>query len=196
MGRIQEGGVHTQKVSLAIGVIALIMVGAFLCCPFATVAADEGDVHVINITAETDFCGVNTSLTSADYTVKYTLNGDARYYYSAELLSSNDESSGMITSATGQLYSGTPCYRTITVTAPTESGDYRLVVSFYAVDDSSRTGPVIAEKTVPLKVVDPIVLSVTMKNEGSTAVKFTPYFVINGDKAGQESQVEHRPVPA
>ena len=171
------------------------MVGAFLCYPFATVAADEDEVHVINVVGGADFCGVNTSLTSSDANkVTYTLNGDARYYYSAELLSSDDESSGKITTATGQLYSGTPCYRTITVTAPLVSGDYRLVVSFYAADDSSREGPVIAEKTVPLKVVDPIVLKFTLKNEGSTAITLNAYFKIDGEKVDDSEQTV--PIPA
>ena len=189
MGRIQEGGVLTQKVSLAIGIVAILMMGAFLCCPFSSDAAEDENVYVINVTGDSDFCGKNTSLTSSDaHKVKYTLNGDNRYNYSAQLLSSDDVSSGKIDDATGQLYSGTPCYRTITVTAPLESGDYRLVVSFYASDDTKREKDVIAEKTVPLTVVDPVVLTFTLKNDGSNAVNFTAFFVIDGKKVDDSEQ--------
>ena len=166
------------------------MMGAFLCCPFSSDAADEEAVYVINVVGDSDFCGKNTSLTSSDaLKVKYTLNGDDRYNYSAELLDSDDASAGKIDYATGQLYSGTPCYRNINVTAPLESGDYRLNVKFYATDDTTREGDVIAEKTVPLKVVDPIVLTFTLKNDGSNAVNFTAYFVIDGVKADKTEDV-------
>ena len=165
------------------------MMAAFLCCPYSSGDAGDENVYVINVVGDSDFCGKNTSLTSSDaLKVKYTLNGDDRYYYSVDLLSSDDVSSGKIDYSTGQLYSGTPCYRTITVTAPLESGDYRLVVSFYASDDSKREGDVVAEKTVPLKVVDPIVLTFTLKNDGSSAVNFTTYFVINGEKVDDSEQ--------
>ena len=182
MGRIQEGGVHTQKVSLAIGSVALLIIGAFLCCPFSAVAAEES-VYVVNVEGEADFCGVNTSLTASDaIKVTYTISGDASYNYEADLLNSDDESSGKITNQTGQLTGVSLYSKTITVTAPLESGNYRLVVSFYAVEDTDRKEEVIAEKTVPLKVVDPIVLKFSLKNDGSNDVILNAYFKINGEK--------------
>ena len=165
------------------------MIGAFLCCPFSAVAAtDEGEVHVINVTG-VDFCGVNTSLTSSDaIKVTYTLNGDAGYNFQVQLLDSDGQSAGKVSPETGQLYTSTPYYRTITVTAPVVSGDYELKVTFYGTDDTSRTGDVIAEKTLPLKVVDPIVLSFTLKNEGSNDVNLNAYFKINGEKNEDSEQ--------
>ena len=158
------------------------MIGAFLCCPFSAVAAEES-VYVVNVEGEADFCGVNTSLTASDaIKVTYTISGDASYNYEADLLNSDDESSGKITNQTGQLTGVSLYSKTITVTAPLESGNYRLVVSFYAVEDTDRKEEVIAEKTVPLKVVDPIVLKFSLKNDGSNDVILNAYFKINGEK--------------
>ena len=169
------------------------MMGVLLCCPFSSDAEDES-VYVINVVGESDFCGKNDSLSSSDaIKVVYRLSGDAKYNYSATLLSSEDVSSGSIDYPTGQLYSGNPNYREIKVTAPLESGDYRLNVKFYEAADTGRTGSVVAEKTVPLKVVDPIVLTFTLKNTGNSTVSFTAYFVIDGVKAEKTESVS---VPA
>ena len=79
MGRIQEGGVLTQKVSLAIGIVVLLMMGAFICCPFSSDAAGD-ESAVINVVGESDFCGKNDSLSSSDaIKVVYRLSGDAKY---------------------------------------------------------------------------------------------------------------------
>lgn len=188
MGRIQEGGVLTQKVSMAIGAAVLIMMGVFLCCPFAAVEAAEGS-NVVNVEGSADFCGVNTSLTSSDaHKVTYRLSGDDKYYFSATLLDSNEASSGKVNYPTGYLYSGSPNYRDLTVTAPLASGDYTFVVKFYAADDTEMKNDPIAEKTVPLKVVDPIVLKYTLKNDSSNAVTFSAYFVIDGKKVDDSTQ--------
>lgn len=170
------------------------MMGAFLCCPFSSDAAEDENVYVVNVVGDADFCGKNTSLSSSDaIKVSYRLSGDLNYNYSATLLSSEDVSSGSIDYATGQLSAGSPYYRDIKVTAPLESGDYRLNVKFYAPGDTQRKEAVVAEKTVPLKVVDPIVLTFTLKNTGSSAVNFTAYFVIDGVKADKTENVS---VPA
>ncbi len=194
MGRFQEGGVLTQKVSMALGAAVLIMMGVFLCCPFAADADAEG-TYVVNVEASADFCGVNTSLTSSDaHKVTYTLSGDDKYYYSATLLDSSDVSSGKVNYPTGYLYSGSPNSRELTVTAPLASGDYTFTVKFYAADDSEMKNDPIAEKSVPLKVVDPIVLTYTLKNGSTNAVTFSAYFVIDGNKV--DDSIQEVTVPA
>ena len=209
MGRIQEGGVLTQKVSMTIGAVALLMIGAFLCCPLmADTTAGEG-VYVVNVEASADYCGVNSSLTGSDLNeVVCTLSGNERYYYKATLLNSDDVSSGKINNITtedaatkqvtptdassGQLDNSNN--RTVYVVAPLESGEYRLVVKFYGKNDSDMTGEVLAEKTVPLKVVDPVVLKFTLKNDSSNGVTFSAFFVIDGVKA--DKSVQSVTVPA
>ena len=180
MDGIQEGGVHTQKVSVTIGAIALLMMGAFMCC---VLISDDSEAVTVNVEAETDFCGVNTSLSSSDATVvKYTLTADTTYYYKAVLLDSSETSSGKVSPDTGSVSSTST---QVKVTAPVTSGDYMFNVKFFS--DSEMTVQV-EEKNVPLKVVDPIVLKFTLKNGGSASVDVTVYFKVNGEKMDDSEQ--------
>ena len=115
MDGFQEGGVHTQKVSVTLGILALLMLGAFACC--AIVSDDSDAATTVNVVAEKDFCGVNTSLSDEKaYKVKYTLSGDDTYYYTAVLKDSSDVSSGKVSPEKGSV---TSTYSpTVTVTAP------------------------------------------------------------------------------
>ena len=174
MGRIQEGGVLTQKVSVTLGIVALLMMGAFVCCAFVSEDSDADDTVVtINVEPSSDFCGTSK-------TVTYHLSGDGAYEYEADLLNSSGESSGSVTYKSNKLdaYGGTYT-KDITVTAPSTAGDYTFTVKFY--QDSAHE-VLLAEKKAPLKVVEPITLKYTLKNEGETDITFTPYFVINGEK--------------
>ena len=184
MDGIQEGGVHTQKVSVTMGVIALLMLGAFVCCVF--VADDSAAETTVNVQPETDFCGVNTSLSAEDaIKVKYVLTGDDDYYFEATLKDSSGKTAGSLDKSSGTL-SGTTTYTsTVTVTAPITSGDFNFTVKFY---ESTQKSELLAEKTVPLKVVDPVTLSFTLKNEGSASVDVTVYFKVNGVKMDDSEQ--------
>ena len=181
MGSIQEGGVHTQKVKAALGIIALLMVGAFVCCPFLSdvSVADDDTTVTINVEAASDFCGVSK-------TVKYTLSGNSAYYYKVDLLNSSDVSSGSLSPKAGYL-SGSETYKaTVTATAPSISGEYTLTVKFY--DSNKEDAALLAEKNVPLEVVDPITLKFTLKNEGDSDVEFKAYFKIDGEKIDDSIQ--------
>ena len=90
--------------------------------------------------------------------MKYTITADGSYYYKAELQDSTGKSVGGISPTSGNTTaSGT---RTLNVVSPSTSGTYTVVVKFYA--SSSNTTETIAEKNVPLKVVDPIKLTFTL----------------------------------
>ena len=181
MGSIQEGGVHTQKVIAALGIVVLLMMGAFVCCPLVSdsSAADDETVATINVEAASDFCGVSK-------TVKYTLSGDGTYYYKVDLLNSEGVSSGSLTSKTGYLYGSGTYKSTVTVTAPSTSGDYTFVAKFY--DSNAEDAKLLAEKNVPLKVVEAITLKFTLKNEGDSDVEFEAYFKIDGEKVDDSVQ--------
>jgi len=167
------------------GVIALLMMGALICC---VSAADYSDADVVvGIEASADYCGVNSSYSDTDAKkVTYTLSGNASYYFEAKLLDSSGVSTGQLSPQTGSLNSGTVPSRVVTVTAPLVTGDYTFNVKFY--ESSSTKDTVLAEKNVPLKVVDPIVLKFTLKNDGESSVTFTAYYKINGVKADDSSQ--------
>ena len=167
MARSKKGGVHTQKVSAALGIMAFLLMGAFVCI----VVADSSDAVSVNVEPETDFCGV-------DKTVKYRVTADGTYYYIASFLDSDGNSTGSISPSKGSI--GSTGKVTITVTAPSTSGDCMFNIKFYESKDT--TDVLLAEKNVPLKVVDPITLKFTLKNDGSTDVTISTYFKINGEK--------------
>ena len=149
------------------------MMGAFVC----VFAADESDAASVNVTPDTDYCGVGK-------TVKYTITADGSYYFKAELQNSSGRSVGGVSPSSGTtVTSGT---KTVTVTAPTNTGDYILDVKFY--NSSNDTAETIAEKKVPLKVVDPIKLSFTLKNGGKSDVTISVYFKVNGTKIDDSTQ--------
>ena len=147
--------------------------GAFVC----VLAADDSEAATVNIVPDTDFSGVGK-------TVKYTITADGSYYYKAELQDSTGKSVGGISPTSGNTTaSGT---RTLNVVSPSTSGTYTVVVKFYA--SSSDTTETIAEKNVPLKVVDPIKLTFTLKNNGASDVTISTYFRINGEKIDDSTQ--------
>ena len=167
------------------GIIALLMMGALICCVSATDPSDAD--AVVSIEASSDYCGVNSSYSDSNLnTVTYKLYGDATYFYEAKLLDSNGAESGKISPQTGTLSSAAVPNKTVTVTAPLVTGDYTFNVKFY--QDSKTTDIVVAEKNVPLKIVDPIVLTFTLKNDGESSVTFTAYYKINGEKVDDSTQ--------
>ena len=159
------------------------MMGAMICCVYS----DDSDADtVVSVDASSSFCGVNSSYsdTSAKK-VTYTLSGNSTYYFEAKLLDSSGTSTGQLSPSSGSL-TGTPAKRTVTVTAPLSAGDYTFNVKFY--ENSTTKDTVLAEKNVPLKVVDPIVLTFSLKNAGESAVTFNAYYKVNGEKVDDSVQ--------
>ena len=173
MGLIQEGGVLTQKVNVALGITAILVLGAFACCVFA----DDSSADVsVNVTPSSDFCGVSKTITC-------TLRGDQVYYYTATLLNSSGASYGTVSPSSGDLDSSYT--RDVTLSSLSAAGDYTLVVKFFDKDDHETQ---VAEKRVPIKVVEAIELSFTLSNEGASQVEFEVYFKVNGQKMEDSSQ--------
>lgn len=162
--------------------IALLMMGAFACCVFVT---DDSDAATVNIDSDSNYCGVSTSSENVKHTFK--ISGDSNYYYKAQFVDEDGASSGSLTGSTGTLSGSSGVYSsTVTLTAPLKSGDYRLIVDFFEDSDSETS---LAEKTYPMRIVDPIVLSFTLKNDGESSMTFTAYFKINGEKVEDSVQV-------
>ena len=65
-------------------------------------------------------------------------------------------------------------------------------MKFY--DSNAEDANLLAEKNVPLKVVDAITLKFTLKNEGDSDIEFEAYFKINGEKV--DLSVQTVTVPA
>ena len=170
-------------------VAAILMIGAFVCCPILSDAAAADESYVVNVESSADYCGVNTTLSGTNLNkVTYTLSGNDEYHYKVELLDSDGKTVENVISdsaAKGQLSAGK---RSISVTAPLESGNYTFVAKFYGTTDTGMTGEPLAEKTAPLKIVDPIVLKYILKNEGTNAVTLSVYFVINGERVSDSAK--------
>lgn len=168
MGRRKKGGVLTQKVIVSIGLVMLLVTGAVVCCADAT---DAETTEIFTIKPETDFSWKGER-------IGYELIGNTSAYYEAELTdSSGVKHSNALTDPNGNLTGNTEYNGKLTVTVPDKAGNYILNVKFYPDSEKSM---VIYEKSVPLKVVDPIKLSFTLYNSSDSSVTFQAYFKVNG----------------
>ncbi|MCQ2052833.1 MAG: hypothetical protein MJZ03_02740 [archaeon] len=142
------------------------------------VAADESNITDpnINVTPEQDWCGVNKTL-------KCTLRGNDDYYFLASFLNSSGSSSGTISPYNGKL-SGSSHNGSIDIKAP-EEGDYVLKLEFFLNSDKSEH---VGIKEIPIKIVKPIKLKFTLKNNNNTNVDLPVFIKINGKKVEDSVQ--------
>ena len=127
-----------------------------------------------------DFAEVESSVT---YTLAYDVDVDTKY--SAKLLdaSGNEMSSAVTSGSSGTMYKTSSSDKSITVKAPKETGNYRLIVTITDAD-----GKVLETLSAPLKAVEAVVLSATLKNDASAERELIIYFVINGVKVDDSKQ--------
>lgn len=170
----QKGGVRTQKVKVALGITALFLLGAMFC---VMAVGDDSSAATFDAEADVTFCKTSSS-------VDMSFTGDNNYYVVSEIIGGDGK---VEASKTVTLYSSaTMGYKgSLTLTAPENSGNYTIKNTFYK-DSNKET--LIGEKSLPLKVVDPITLKVTLQNTSSNDVKMTVYFVINGQKVDDSVQ--------
>ena len=131
-----------------------------------------------------DFAEVDTSV---NYTLDYKGVPDSTKY-SAKLVdgSGNEMTSAVTSGSSGSLSasnSDKSGEKSITVRAPKDAGNYRLIVTITDADKNE-----IEILISPLKAVDPVVLSATLKNSESAERALTIYFVINGVKVDDSKQ--------
>jgi|LSQX01.1.fsa_nt_gb hypothetical protein len=161
MVRLQEGGVLTKKVIPALAIAFMLMAGGFL-----VLAADDGtDAAATNVVGDRTY--VETGKT-----VTFTLSGVSGYTYEGSLIDSGGNKVSS-TSVSGTMNSSSV---NKTITAPSTAGSYRFHVMFF------DSGNLVSEVKVPIKVVDPIVLKVTLKNTGSVSVTADVFFVVDGNR--------------
>lgn len=141
------------------------------------VAADESTTAPnINVIPDQDWCGV-------DRTLKCTLKGSDNYLFSASFLNSSNSPSGTIYPSSGRL-SGLSHDQSINIKAPLISGDYALEVKFF--DDKLE---LVGTKKIPIKVVDPIELKFTLKNNSNINVSLPIFLKIDGKKMEDNVQI-------
>lgn len=170
--------------------VALVAMAAFCLAPLA-----ESEAVYYNVDGDSVIGTEN----KADYTISYS-NHDYDSYadvnmsvtYSAKLVDSSGSTvSSGVSPSSGDLTNDVSA--TVTVTAPKTTGSYKLVVEYKAsisyTDSEGKTVNVPSDdlkldpKEFRIKVVTPITLSVTLKNDSNIDLTgYGVYFWINGDK--------------
>lgn len=168
MGLTQKGGVLTQKVKVLFGIAAVLAIGAIIFGAYAV--SDDTDGATYDVEGLVTFC-------STDSDADFNVTGDGKYYVVGELIDkdgnvSDTDTRTLSTATVG--YSGSLCIDT-----PSTAGDYRLRTTFYT--DSNKT-EVVGVKYVPLKVVEPIKIAITLSNNSASDITMSVYLVINGEK--------------
>lgn len=140
------------------------------------IAADESiTTPNIDVIPDQDWCGVNKTL-------KCTLKGSGNYLFSTSFLNSSDLPSGKIYHFSGRLLGLS--HESINIKVPSISGNYALEVKFF--DDMFKP---ISTKKIPIKVVDPIRLKFTLKNNSNIDVNLPVFLKIDGKKMEDSVQV-------
>ncbi len=154
-----------SKVTL--GILAFVALAACCLVPLGTtdaqITTDDGDVIKVSGTASFD--------------ISYTTDSDKDLTYSAKVIDkSGNTQSSAVSPSTGSLNSGEA--KTLTVTAPSSAGTYKLVVE-YLLDDEKASS-----EEYSFKAVNPIVLKVNLKADDITLnlEEFGVYFYIDGKK--------------
>ena len=169
--------------------VALVAMAAFCLAPLA-----ESEAVYYNVDGDSVIGTEN----KAEYTISYS-NHDYDSYadvnmsvtYSAKLVDSSGSTvSSGVSPSSGDLTNDVS--GTVTVTAPKTTGSYKLVVEYKPTvsytDSEGKTVTVPSddlkkETEFRIKVVTPITLSVTLKNDSNIDLTgYGVYFWINGDK--------------
>lgn len=160
--------------------MALLAVAAVGFVPFDEADADSytsitGTTHVLKVSG------------SGEYTIMYSDPDlldidDVSIAFSAKLVNRGGETqSSAVSPSSGELDNGTG--KVLTVTAPSSTGEYKLEVSFAVkVGEDAREDKT---ETYAIKVVNPIVLTQTLKLSEDTKVDpsgLGVFFYIDGEK--------------
>ncbi len=169
---------------------ALVALAAVFAVPLAESDGDAFyDISGDNVIGTQDKEEYTISYTNHDYDDKKDMSMSVAY--SAKLVDSSGSTvSSGVSPSSGDLTNGVSA--TVTVTAPKTAGNYELKVTYtptitYTGDDGETvtvpTDDVKKEQSYKIKVVDPITLKVTLKNNSEIDLTgFGVYFYINGEK--------------
>ena len=152
---------------------AILFVTTLALCAMPSASADEVQMNTYSdIRMDSTLVGTGDSIT-------YTLNaigGNIPPRYSLKL---TDMSGNTISGSTATGSITTDGSLTRTSTAPASPGTYILVVEFtFTENDDTAT----VTRTAPIKVVTPIVLSATLKNDSGNIVDMNVWFIVDGQK--------------
>ena len=174
-------------------VAAVVLMAAFLIVPVGGVDGDyydiNGEKNVIGTGDDADFQIVYTNHDYDDPEAYPDMNMSISYTASLKDSAGETVSNG-VSPSSGDLVSSQA--ETLTVSAPDEAGNYTLKVEFeaevtYTVvdeegEETEKTETVTRTEEYPVRVVEPIVLSVTLTNDSDLSLEsYGVYFKIDGE---------------
>ena len=154
---------------------AILGILAIACAAGIVLLSDDSSASSFSVHAnENDYAKTSSTLT---YKIDYDLDS-AQATYKAVLEDDDGNSKGSVSSSTGTLYS-TSHSRTLTLTLPSDAGDYYLKVTI-------TEGETEYVRTAYVRAVDPIKLSVTVNNTSAVARSFVAYFWVETDEGWEK----------
>ncbi len=186
MGRNEEGGVLTQKLNVALLAILLVLTAGMA----ATLVADDSSADGTGSgTVELGAYSIGQAKTT-EATLSFNDSADnvSSVEWSAKLVnSSGTTQSSALSKSSGYLTKSDSTWSdSITVTAPSTSGDYTLQVTYTEKYTDSTT--VTYEAKATLHVLDPITLTVNLTNSGTLAINNAKvYLYVDGAKVADEN---------
>jgi len=151
--------------------------------------AEETDGAMFGIEGEKTLFGTEYVLeVGADggiYVVTEDLGNETIYRFTAKIVDKDDKSVGRVSPSSqnfSSITAGDDGMKRVglELKMPAVAGDYRLIVEFQLTNDPDSEK---ITRAYPLKVVDPIILSVTVKNTSTVNVVGLDFqFIIDGEK--------------
>ena len=183
----KEGGVLTKKVIAAVMVMSLVMTAALIMMPSEDVEGAQFDI----IGGKTVFYPGEKLDAGSDDGI-YLITDSGIHRYEARVRdSSGSLRTGVVSPASGNIQS--EMVRELSITAPSVPGKYTLEVEFFETSSADK-GFI---KTYPIKVVQPIKLSVELRNNSKTNVTgLTVKFVVDGKEYDATTENTNITIPA
>ena len=154
-----------------------VVLMATLALALVIPSAEQSEGAQFGIEGDQTLFGTGDSLDDAGI---YVVTDGNVYSASVKIIDNDGKSVGSVSpsSITNSMFNTDPKQQ-IKGTVPSTSGDYRLSVEFRMTSDSNSER---FTRTYPLKVVDPIILKITVKNTSTVNVMGLDFqFVIDGN---------------
>ena len=152
---------------------AILGILAIACAAGIVLLSDDSSASSFSLAPQGDDDFAKVSSSTLKYVLAYSLDGTQATYVAA-LEDSDGKSVGSVSSSTGTIYS-TSKTRTLTLTLPSDAGDYTLRVTVTEGENQYV-------RTAYVRAVDPITLKATVTNDSAVSRSFVAYFYVqDGD---------------
>ena len=178
----EEGGVHTKKVILTMASLFTVMMLVIIPVSQTSSGAQFG------IEGGKTLMGVGDTLSADDDNAIRLFTDGTVYSATMKVVNSDGVTQSGAVSPTSYTFNTNDSVG-LTITAPRTPGDYRLVVEFQLTSGSNAEK---VTRTFPIKVVEPILLSIDIKNDSNSEIRgLSLQFVINGTAMDPTTDTEN-----